>query len=485
MADEQNENLRERLNSIGGQANKARNRGKAGKLVLAAAAAAALVGGGFYISTLLPDETRETTIPVGSVDEFPDDDAGFGNVVVPVAQPVPARSQPDNRSDELLRSLQEQIEKLNAEQAAQLEQSQQEREAEIEALRATMEADLGSLREVYETAQKDAQDREAKLLEDLRNAATEAERRELQFQSDMQQKLELERQRAQLRIDELTAELNRANSTPPAPATDPDELLRLQQEKERREQLEAARAQAEEQRLRRINSGMIAFSGQGAEGGSGAGSGEASGYELSADEAFVQRQIKAVPVSTSQRIARPDITIIQGTIIQAALETAIDSSLPGVVRAVVSEDVHSFDGSNILVPRGSKIFGDYRSTLSLNQSRVLIVWTRIVTPEGRSAQIASYGADALGRSGSTGHVDKHFMTRFGSAAAISLIGAIPGAVAAQSDNETTSDMLEQVSDDLASNSESAIEEYLTIPPTVYIHQGSQVSVFLDRDLQLP
>ncbi|SMD02023.1 TrbI/VirB10 family protein [Primorskyibacter flagellatus] len=481
MAGEQDENLRERLNAIGGQANKARNRGKTGKLVLASAAAAALVGGGFYISTLLPDETRETTIPVGSVDEFPDDDAGFGNVVVPVAQPVPAPVQPDNRSDELLKSLQAQIETLNAEQAAKLAQSQQEREAEIEALRSAMEADLGSLREVYETAQKDAQDREAKLLEDLRNAATEAERRELQFQSDMQQKLELERQRAQLRIDELTAELNRANSAPPAPATDPDELLRLQREKERREQLEAARALAEEQRLRRINSGMIAFSGQGAE----AGSDNGNEYELSADEAFVQRQIKAVPVSTSQRIARPDITIIQGTIIQAALETAIDSSLPGVVRAVVSEDVHSFDGSNILVPRGSKIFGDYRSTLSLNQSRVLIVWTRIVTPEGRSAQIASYGADALGRSGSTGHVDKHFMTRFGSAAAISLIGAIPGAVAAQTGDETTSDMLEQVSDDLASNSESAIEDYLTIPPTVYIHQGSQVSVFLDRDLQLP
>ena len=122
-------------------------------------------------------------------------------------------------------------------------------------------------------------------------------------------------------------------------------------------------------------------------------------------------------------------TVIQGTVIQAAMETAIDSSLPGAIRAVVSEDVHSFDGTRVLIPRGSKLIGRYNSQVEPTQRRLMIAWDRIITPDSQSVTISAYGADELGRSGTTGHIDRRLGTRFGSAALVSIISALPAAAA--------------------------------------------------------
>ena len=132
----------------------------------------------------------------------------------------------------------------------------------------------------------------------------------------------------------------------------------------------------------------------------------------------------------------PERTLSQGSVIQAALQTAINSDLPGSVVAVVSEPVPAFSGDQILIPRGSRLFGQYRSGTELNQKRILILWTRVLTPDGTSIEIASVGGDQLGRSGLTGIVDTKFAERFGGAALISLIGAAPAVAANSTDNET-------------------------------------------------
>jgi type IV secretion system protein VirB10 len=170
--------------------------------------------------------------------------------------------------------------------------------------------------------------------------------------------------------------------------------------------------------------------------------------------------------------------------IQAVMETALDSSLPGQVRAVVSEDVFSFDGSRLLIPRGSRLIGRYRSGLDIAQQRVTIAWDRIILPDHQAIQISSFGGDELGRSGVTGFVDTRFAERFGSTALISLISAAPSAAAASVEDEATAGVLEDVGDDLADATDSVISDYLSIGPVIYVDQGARVTVMVDRDLEI-
>ena len=187
--------------------------------------------------------------------------------------------------------------------------------------------------------------------------------------------------------------------------------------------------------------------------------------------------------TTARPIPDPGHTVVEGTFIQGVLETAIDSSLPGGIRAAVAEDVYSYDGTNILLPRGTRLIGTYRSDLSIAQERALVVWTRAITPEGLSMQLGSTGADRLGRAGVTGDVDTHFLERFGSAALISVIGAIPALLAdASGAGEATQDTIEDVGNDFQRATSSAVEEYLRIQPTIHVDQGDVITVFVGRDL---
>jgi len=215
-------------------------------------------------------------------------------------------------------------------------------------------------------------------------------------------------------------------------------------------------------------------------GGTAAPGGNA-GRRLSEDEAFLQ-SAPALVVQQAERMQDPDQTLAQGSVVQAALQVAINSDLPGNVVAVVSEPVPSFAGDNILIPRGSKLFGSYSAGVQGGQKRILIAWSRILTPDGISMQIASVGGDRLGRSGVTGFVDSKFGERFGGAALISLIGAGPAIAAAQVDDDITRDTLESVGEDFEDATDTVIAEQLSRKPTIYIDQGSSVTVLVDRDV---
>jgi len=202
---------------------------------------------------------------------------------------------------------------------------------------------------------------------------------------------------------------------------------------------------------------------------------------LSADEAFLQ-SAPALVVEQGEQMQDPDRTLAQGSVVQAALQVAINSDLPGNVVAVVSEPVPSYAGNTILIPRGSKLFGSYSAGVQGGQKRILIAWSRILTPNGISMQIASVGGDRLGRSGVTGFVDSKFGARFGGAALISLIGAGPSIAAANVDDGITRDTLESVGEDLQDATGSVIAEQLSRKPTIYIDQGTSVTVLVDRDV---
>ena len=102
---------------------------------------------------------------------------------------------------------------------------------------------------------------------------------------------------------------------------------------------------------------------------------------LGENETYLRTAARPLEIDEAARMENPDRTLAQGSVIQAALQTAINSDLPGNVVAVVTEPVHAFFGDTVLIPRGSRLFGQYRSGIEINQKRILVLWTRILTPE--------------------------------------------------------------------------------------------------------
>ncbi|MEL7689454.1 TrbI/VirB10 family protein [Citromicrobium bathyomarinum] len=123
-------------------------------------------------------------------------------------------------------------------------------------------------------------------------------------------------------------------------------------------------------------------------------------------------------------LSNPATTVTEGTLIPAVLETAIDTDVPGFVRAVVSQDVKSFDGKNVLVPRSSRLIGQYQSGLQAGQKRAYVIWTRVIRPDGVSVNLQSPGVGFDGKTGLPGDVDSRFFQRFGSAMLLSVIGGL-------------------------------------------------------------
>ena len=202
-----------------------------------------------------------------------------------------------------------------------------------------------------------------------------------------------------------------------------------------------------------------------------------------ANIAFAQRYGNAgVETAGASQLQNLENLITQGTMINGILETAIHSDLPGMVRAIVSKNIYSFEGSNLLIPKGSKLIGRYNSGLVRGQSRVFIIWNRLIRPDGVSIDIGSYGTDSLGRSGLAGHLDTHFFERFGSSVLLSLIdGAIQIGVN-QTDDDETANVALDTGGDFSRAAEIALENSIAIKPTVNIHQGTQIQIFVGKDL---
>lgn len=168
--------------------------------------------------------------------------------------------------------------------------------------------------------------------------------------------------------------------------------------------------------------------------------------------------------------------LLQGKIIPAVLETAINSDLPGMLRASVSESVYSEDGNVLLVPKGSRLIGEYKNGVTRGQSRVFVIWSRMVRPDGIDIKMDSPGTDTLGRSSLTGFVDTHFLERFGSSALLSFISSY-AQQESQNDNQRGA-----VVDSFNKSSEIALEDSINIAPTIHINQGERINVFVAKDL---
>ncbi len=208
---------------------------------------------------------------------------------------------------------------------------------------------------------------------------------------------------------------------------------------------------------------------------------------LAAASSLADRSAKA------RQIERIDAMIPEGTLIPGILETAINSDLPGQIRAITSQDVYSFDGRRVLIPTGTRLIGEYQSEITRGQKRIFVIWTRLIRDDGVSVRLNSIGTDSLGRSGLTGHVDNKWRERFGSAIMLSVVGAGASFLTGYGSDEAFGDdnseaqrgeelARETIAETFSDMANQALSENLRIPPTISVSQGERIFVYVRQDL---
>lgn len=178
-----------------------------------------------------------------------------------------------------------------------------------------------------------------------------------------------------------------------------------------------------------------------------------------------------------------DWKIFQGKTIPAVLDTAINSDLPAMIRANISEDVYSETGRNVLLPKGTRLIGQYNSAIQMGQTRVFVIWTRAITPDQVSIALGSPGIDTLGRAGMAGEVDNHFWDIFGASLLLSVLAV--GASDIQTPNSDTfygNPYQFEVVESLSEQSDKILSERLKIKPTIVVDQGERINVMVSKDL---
>lgn len=179
---------------------------------------------------------------------------------------------------------------------------------------------------------------------------------------------------------------------------------------------------------------------------------------------------------SAARFRNPSLTVPQGTVIPAVLETALDSTRPGGVRALVQGDIYSFDGSRVLIHRGSRLYGEYEGDLQRGQNRALIRWTRLIRPDGVTIALDSPASDPLGRAGVKGKVDSKFFQRFGGALLQSVLDIGVGIAASRATDGVI------VALPGSTQNVTPRAQQTEVMPTLKVRHGTSVSVFVAHDL---
>lgn len=188
----------------------------------------------------------------------------------------------------------------------------------------------------------------------------------------------------------------------------------------------------------------------------------------------------ATPAVRAQVLPTQRLLLPKGAFLDCTLETAIDSTLPGMTTCVMATDTFGVDGQVVLLERGTKLVGETRGQVQQGSARVFVLWDEARTPNGVIVPLASPGTDELGRSGLAGTVDRHFWERFGAAILVSVIdGTIQSAVQSGHGNNGTVIVNPSTTQDVMTE---VLKNTINIPPTVLKHQGDRIQVLVARDL---
>jgi type IV secretion system protein VirB10 len=235
-------------------------------------------------------------------------------------------------------------------------------------------------------------------------------------------------------------------------------------------------------------------------GGSSAGGSFFEGFGSNPQANYSKTSADAVKATQTNN---PRFTIGMGKVIDAVLESAIDTGLPGLVRAVVSQNVYAEQGRNILIPKGSRLIGSYTTKIARGQSRVYITWDRVVRADGIDIELESPAAGLLGKSGVLGAVDSRYFEIFSSAVLLSSLevafavagdslvdgGSVDSGETGSGDATQTGDvksiaLLNSVND-FGNTVSSVAQELVNLSPIITIDQGTRFKVFVNKDVEFP
>lgn len=210
---------------------------------------------------------------------------------------------------------------------------------------------------------------------------------------------------------------------------------------------------------------------------------------------------------TATKVDDLSLMILQGKMIDAVLETTLNTDLPGSLRAVISRDIYAEAGKNILIPHGSRLIGSYNSGIQIGQQRVIITWGRVIRPDGVDIDIASSGTDQLGRSGMSGIVDNKYLEMFSNSLLVSAVtigssifldkinpaSPTTSSTTANTDGSTTSSQTGNPTDlsvlqsaqSLTDQAGKIASQLANTNPTIIVNQGARIKVFVNKDLVFP
>ncbi len=182
----------------------------------------------------------------------------------------------------------------------------------------------------------------------------------------------------------------------------------------------------------------------------------------------------------------------RNSVIPATLITGVNSDLPGRITAQVSQNIYdSATGHRLLIPQGAELFGRYDSKVSFGQSRVLVVWTDLIFPDGSTLQIGGMaGTDAQGYGGFHDKVNNHCFRTFGSAVLITLIGtgidpSIPESSTLATQETAPDAARRNFAESFGCVAEQTINRNLNVQPTLEIRPGYKFNVLVDQDMVFP
>jgi type IV secretion system protein VirB10 len=200
----------------------------------------------------------------------------------------------------------------------------------------------------------------------------------------------------------------------------------------------------------------------------------ASSASREATELDQLRRGSTIEQARAARLGDRNFLIVAGANIPCILQTAMDTTTPGYVSCLIPRDVLSDNGAVVLMEKGTKVLGEYRSTLRQGQRRLFVLWTRAVTPAGVAIALGSPAADPVGRAGFDGDIDTHFWGRFGGALLLSIVDDAAYAVAGPNNGSNVT----RLPSDAAG---IAVQNSINIPPSLRKAQGSEVSIFVAQD----
>lgn len=202
-------------------------------------------------------------------------------------------------------------------------------------------------------------------------------------------------------------------------------------------------------------------------------------------QAFLDKDTDGIYNSHGLVSPRSPYQVMAGNLIPASLVTGLNSDLPGQVIGQVTENVFdTVTGQHLLIPQGSRLMGQYDSVIAFGQSRALVVWTRLILPNGDSIQLDNLpGSDAQGFAGLKDKVDRHTWQFIKGAALSSLLSV--GSELASDDGDRLTRALQNAGQDTANIAgQRIIDRNLNVQPTIKIRQGWRFNVVVSRDLIL-